>query len=348
MRREFDGMDRTYSQDGLNIRIADVDLKAFCGAHYDPAIGARSLPGFIEANIEPIIVNMILDGGASGESSSALQAGDQDLRGTEYRRGQESEGGRLMSDLKDQIDKLKQRIEDRAYEANKAASGQWQVKTAKDITALGRFFAQVTIAAVWIYQNILSPVAGFLAVPANILFGWYRRLWARVVYVEDRFQQKQFSKTRAGMFLAATLFFVWFLFIPLVVFRGRRRALFATVRKDEIVYLTNSQEIMPEENVHSIQGCHTLPCTDDNSFYFRIRASLFNEVWSLANGYGLFYPDYVAAAVPLTISECKITAYGVRMKLMMRGMDIYPDVLRTECTPLTGVKQQTHPTASNG
>lgn len=36
-------------------------MKAFCKAHYDPAIGARGLPGFIQANIEPIVVNMILD-----------------------------------------------------------------------------------------------------------------------------------------------------------------------------------------------------------------------------------------------------------------------------------------------
>ena len=67
VRREFDGMDRTYSQDGLHVRIADADLKAFCEAHYDPAIGARGLPGFIQTNIEPIIVNMILDGTASGD-----------------------------------------------------------------------------------------------------------------------------------------------------------------------------------------------------------------------------------------------------------------------------------------
>nr|WP_298688104.1 AAA family ATPase [uncultured Dongia sp.] len=67
VRREFDGMDRTYSQDGLHIRISDADLKAFCEAHYDPAIGARGLPGFIQTNVEPIIVNMILDGSASGE-----------------------------------------------------------------------------------------------------------------------------------------------------------------------------------------------------------------------------------------------------------------------------------------
>jgi ATP-dependent Clp protease ATP-binding subunit ClpB len=66
VRREFDNMNQIYGQDGLNITVAEADLQAFCAAHYDPAIGARGLPGFIQAVIEPIIVNMILDGAQSG------------------------------------------------------------------------------------------------------------------------------------------------------------------------------------------------------------------------------------------------------------------------------------------
>ncbi|MBL8708635.1 MAG: ATP-dependent Clp protease ATP-binding subunit, partial [Rhodospirillaceae bacterium] len=62
VRREFDSIDRTYGQDGIKIVVPEADLKAFCKAHYDPAIGARGLPGYIQANIEPIIVNRILDG----------------------------------------------------------------------------------------------------------------------------------------------------------------------------------------------------------------------------------------------------------------------------------------------
>jgi ATP-dependent Clp protease ATP-binding subunit ClpB len=66
VRREFDSIDRTYAHDGIRIVVPDADLKAFCKAHYDPAIGARGLPGFIQANIEPIIVNLILDSARRG------------------------------------------------------------------------------------------------------------------------------------------------------------------------------------------------------------------------------------------------------------------------------------------
>jgi ATP-dependent Clp protease ATP-binding subunit ClpB len=67
VRREFDSIDRTYTQEGIKVAVPEADLKAFCKAHYDPAIGARGLPGFIQANIEPIIVNMILDSDKRGK-----------------------------------------------------------------------------------------------------------------------------------------------------------------------------------------------------------------------------------------------------------------------------------------
>jgi ATP-dependent Clp protease ATP-binding subunit ClpB len=66
VRREFDSIDRTYSHDGIRITVPEADLKAFCKGHYDPAIGARGLPGFIQANIEPLIVNRILDSAQRG------------------------------------------------------------------------------------------------------------------------------------------------------------------------------------------------------------------------------------------------------------------------------------------
>jgi len=66
VRREFDSIDRTYTQEGIKVTVPEADLKAFCKDHYDPAIGARGLPGFIQANIEPIIVNMILESDKRG------------------------------------------------------------------------------------------------------------------------------------------------------------------------------------------------------------------------------------------------------------------------------------------
>jgi hypothetical protein len=239
-----------------------------------------------------------------------------------------------MSDLKDEIEKLKAKIDDNAYRAKKADAASFRARRRGDVAAMNRFVAQFVLACHWIYQNILGRAGRFLSIPARYLFRGYRWLWDKIVYRQDQYKNRLFSKTRAGLLLTATLVFAWFILIPLLGFLFDAGVYLATVRKDEVVYLTNSQEIIPEENVHSVQGCHSLPCTDDNSVYFRIRATVFNEVWSLVQGHGLFYPDYVAAAVPLTISRCTITSYGMRIKFVVRNLDIYPDVLRTECTPL--------------
>jgi hypothetical protein len=239
-----------------------------------------------------------------------------------------------MSDLKEEIDKLRAKIDENAYRAAKTEAASFTARRRSDIASTNRFLAQLILAAHWIYASVLRPVGGFASIPLRQLFRWYRWFWDKAVYVEDRYKNRMFSKTRAGVFLAASIVFAWFILVPALVFLFDIGLYFATVRKDETVYLTNSQEIIPEENVHSVQGCHSLPCTDDNSVYFRIRGTLFNEAWSLVHGRGIFYPDYIAAAVPLSISRCTITSYGVRVKFVVRGMDIYPDVLQTECAPL--------------
>lgn len=239
-----------------------------------------------------------------------------------------------MSDLRDEVAALKKKLEERADERAKVHSRSWTGRTQYNLTALHKFLFQFAQATGWIYVHILRPAARILLKPIAWLWHLYRLLWDKAVYYEDAQQERQFSKTRGGIFLALSAVFAWYLFIPAVVFFFHGILFLTTVQRGEVVYLTNSQEILPHENEHSVQGCHALPCTDQNSLYFRIRASNFNEVWSLLSGRGLFFPDYVAASVPVAVSRCTITSYGLRIKLLMRGFDIYPDLLQTECSPL--------------
>jgi|JI10StandDraft_1071094.scaffolds.fasta_scaffold12578_10 ATP-dependent Clp protease ATP-binding subunit ClpB len=74
VRREFDAIDRTYGQDGISVSIGESDLKAFCKDHYDPAIGARGLPGIIQTSVEPMIVNQILDSSKRGPITISYNA----------------------------------------------------------------------------------------------------------------------------------------------------------------------------------------------------------------------------------------------------------------------------------
>jgi hypothetical protein len=242
-----------------------------------------------------------------------------------------------MSNLKEEVDRLKKKIEEQAFQKNKADAKSWTGRTQHDLTAIHKFWYQFLQACHWIYANVFRPISRLLFKPVPYLWRWFRWLWDKAVYYEDKFQNRQFSKTRAGLFLLVSAVSAWYLVVPALVMLVDTAIYLATVKHNEQVYLTNSQEIVPGENEHSVQGCHALPCTDDNSVYYRIRASNFNEAWSILHGRGLFYPDYVAAAVPVSISRCNITSYGLRIKLLMRGLDIYPDLLRTECTPLQDI-----------
>ncbi len=242
-----------------------------------------------------------------------------------------------MSDLKDDIERLKKKIEEQAFQNNKTDARSWTGRTQHDLRAIHKFWYQFLQASHWIYVRVFRPFMRLLYKPLPFLWNGFRFLWDKAVYHEDKFQNRRFSKTRAGVFLLVSAVTAWYVAIPALLMVVDTGIYFATVKHNEEVYLTNSQEILPGQNEHSVQGCHALPCTDENSVYYRIRASNFNEVWSIVHGHGLFFPDYVAAAVPVSISRCHITSYGLRIKLIMRGFDMYPDLLRTECAPLQDI-----------
>lgn len=115
------------------------------------------------------------------------------------------------------------------------------------------------------------------------------------------------------------------------------------VQRDETLYLYNSQKISDGatdstlDDVHEVHGCETLPCTDQTSVTFRVRASWFNEVWSFYHHGTFFYPGYVAGAVAPIMEKCTITSYGIRKKFrsLLRTWDVYPDLLQVKsCSPV--------------
>lgn len=62
VRRELTDLDRVYGERGYALDTVDTDVAAFCRDWYDPRVGARGLPGFITANLEPLVVKELLDG----------------------------------------------------------------------------------------------------------------------------------------------------------------------------------------------------------------------------------------------------------------------------------------------
>ncbi len=59
--REIAKLNASYQARGLEIDIKDSCISNFCKDHYDIVRGARGLPGYIKANLRPIMVNYILN-----------------------------------------------------------------------------------------------------------------------------------------------------------------------------------------------------------------------------------------------------------------------------------------------
>lgn len=62
VRREVSDLDRAYSAgSGIGVCMDDVALASFCADHYDPSVGARGLPGYMQAHLEPALANFVLN-----------------------------------------------------------------------------------------------------------------------------------------------------------------------------------------------------------------------------------------------------------------------------------------------
>lgn len=241
-----------------------------------------------------------------------------------------------MSDpLRDQIEGMIRGQKASERSSGRASSDSSVGRLREDASALRRFFIQLAIAGHWMWVHLLRPIKNGVMAVAGSIFRQYRKLWSVVVYRRDTYGDLRLSKTRAGVFLTGTLVAAWCA-IGIAGFVYDSFLYFATGYHDEEMYLTSSQEIDAYGNVHAVKGCSSLPCSDTDSVYFRINPSAFNHVWSFIHNRAPFYPDFVSAAVPPGFNRCVITSYGLRIKLLMRGLDLYPELLKASCVPVAG------------
>jgi len=153
----------------------------------------------------------------------------------------------------------------------------------------------------------------------------------------------EFSKKRAGIMLTAT-FLAAATLTPTMpgdmlrsvsvepLWDGARMV---TSLKTEKMYLSESKEIDPANDVHSVKACETITCQDedgsDNGMYFLVRPSLAHQAYSLATKGNLFVPDLVVTPVRPGLNECSVTSYGARLRLF-KYFNIFPSMLSAECT----------------
>lgn len=236
----------------------------------------------------------------------------------------------MADSLADRIRKLQSDLAATSAAQKKRAYQSGVGRAARDVGGVSWFFASLALGLQWAWTHVVWPAWRQIRRPLWWLTKLYVRLWNWTVIVQDPYGKPVFSKTRAGLMVIASVLF-WLFFLDPIVDLALDMAVYTvTARVDESVILFGSQEVSGDKNVHNIEGCWTVSCGDTEAFYLRVKSGLFNQLWNFAHGKGIFYPDYIAAAVPTGKSRCMITTYGVRFSFVIHNLNIYPEVLEVK------------------
>lgn len=246
----------------------------------------------------------------------------------------------MTDPLADRFDKVQRSIKMSFYSTKKQYDQSTMGKLHKDLTLWARFWYTFSKAAIWLYQKLIYPITKQLWKVVKWVSIQYRTLWLHITYSRDQYGTLQFSTIRGGLAILSTivcLYIIYGAFTILVTLPWY----FLTVKHDEVLYLSNHSAVeghggskVKINEVYEITGCETINCSDQDTVSFRVEASWFNEVWSVAHNFALYYPDYVAAAVSPVVNRCTITSYGVRKKFLVRYWELHPDILQVRCLPV--------------
>lgn len=213
-------------------------------------------------------------------------------------------------------------------------------KMAYEVGVTAKFISQLVSASSWVWINFFLPAWTFIFTgPGRWFVNKWVELWRWFTPYKDKFGNTKFSRTKGGIMILGTLMLPFVLF-QMMLFTADASLYFATVKRDQVVWLSSAQEIIPGENTFSVQGCEKLveradgskTCSEANTLYYRVSPSALNQIWSLFAGHGVFFPDRVVAAVGADWSQCEIESYGIRFRLFMFLLDVYPNLLTATCT----------------
>lgn len=236
-------------------------------------------------------------------------------------------------DLEDRVRRLREETARDADARARRARTSRTVRAREDLSIGGRFAWQLAQGVLCLWDKIGRPLGLVGAATARRLWRWYRRAWALAVYRRDVAGDLRFSKTRAGFMVLGSILFFWYLLLPtaeLVLWDAPLYLMTAQV--DVPVYLNGSQQL-DTLGGHAVEGCDRLPCSDQDAVYYRTSdEGWFNDLWSLWHGRGLYWAEYVGAAVPYQTSHCLVTYYGFRFRFTARYLNFYPRLLAVSCS----------------
>lgn len=195
-----------------------------------------------------------------------------------------------------------------------------------------KHFLQIILNFIFSVWNTIKTPCTAIGGKLAILFGWYKKIWVK--YTHNKYDEFEYKKGVA--MIAATLASV--VIIPYIAKLFFDTGYYLATHKKESIYLTQSEEIYPDDNIWGVRGCYTKDCDSDSSLYYRIRPSLFNYMWSLGHNGTIFLPDAIGASVPTGLTKCEVDSYGIRLRILMT-FNIYPSVLKITCEDSNNIKR---------
>lgn len=222
---------------------------------------------------------------------------------------------------------------------NRTEGVRGAAKLAHEFNIIQKFIRQIVAVVIWMWWNFGNPLLNNFTIPfLKKFFSWYVWLWNKIALVPDAVGEPRLSYKRGGGMVVATMVSIW-MFGIVGVFTTEL-IYYGLSNKRDTVYMSFAQEIDPNGNVYSVQGCEIEPsnavfvCDEDSSLYFRVYPSLFHQAWSLNTRGRVFFPDQVVSSIGANWSKCDIVSYGSRFKLLMYFADFYPILLSARCTPI--------------
>lgn len=189
----------------------------------------------------------------------------------------------------------------------------------KEIVDNSKFLTQVVGSCYYVWSKWLRPVR------QAVLWAYhkYKAFWNKATYRDGKFVYSRGAFTVVG-----TVAFLYA--IPMMLVLMYQTTMYAATYHNERVYLFHAQELYPDDNIWSVRGCEMEDCANE-SLYFRVSPTVFNQIWSVLHKGKAFLSDDIASGVPPGKTECQVISYGIRVKLLMRRFDIYPDALAIVC-----------------
>jgi len=224
------------------------------------------------------------------------------------------------------------------------------VSIARDVSVFRTVLGNVKEAVVGFYTKVLLPVWRVVSPPIVVIFGWYAWIWRRYACVtKAETGERSVSRGRAALLISLTIAAVsaftstWlgeavrFVTIEPIL----DASLMAASTRTETFYLSSSEEIDPDNNVHSVRGCTTSgQCAEGDAAYFRVRPRLMHDIWKLFRyGNPIYVPDHIVAPIAPGLNRCEVTYYGYRMtsswtSRLLRSCELYPTMLEASCVHL--------------